>query len=92
MWTRVPKNNEGDEIYYEVNNKEVRLQDSRWYSLSQYSRETFMTFDILETGSRATKYGSGRGQVLSFEMNLDLRTAERDVYNALDWVRTLGGF
>ena len=25
-------------------------------------------------------------------MNLNLMTAERDVYNALDWVRTLGGF
>ena len=25
-------------------------------------------------------------------MSLNLMTAERDVYNALDWVRTLGGF
>ena len=25
-------------------------------------------------------------------MNLNLMTAERDVYNALDWVRTLGDF
>ena len=25
-------------------------------------------------------------------MNLNLETADRDVYNALDWVREMGGF
>ena len=25
-------------------------------------------------------------------MNLNLETADRDVFNALDWVRELGGF
>ena len=29
---------------------------------------------------------------LSFEMNLDLDVAEREVYSALDWIRSLGGF
>ena len=25
-------------------------------------------------------------------MSLDLETADRDVYNALDWIREMGGF
>ena len=25
-------------------------------------------------------------------MNLNLETADRDVYNALDWIREIGGF
>ena len=51
-----------------------------------------MTFDILKAGSRATKYGDEPWQTLSFEMNLDLETADRNVYNVLDWISTLGGF
>ena len=55
-WTRIPKNNEGDEIFYEIHNKEIRLQDSRWQSFQ--NREVVMAFDILKAGARATKYGS----------------------------------
>ena len=46
-WTRVPKDNEGDEIFYEIHNKEIRLQDSRWQS-SFANAEIVMAFDILK--------------------------------------------
>ena len=34
VWTSCPDGNKGDEIVYSINNKEVRLQDSRLFSLS----------------------------------------------------------
>ena len=57
-----------------------------------------MAFDIIEAGRRVLpteEYLSVPNfnyHTLAFEMNLDLQTADRDVYNALDWVREMGGF
>ena len=51
-----------------------------------------MAFDIQEGGSRSTEFDQPDEQTLSFEMNLDLATAEREVFNILDLVATLGGF
>ena len=60
-----------------------------------------MAFDVIFKGNRALPtqdyptYGytpSFKQKTLSFEMNLNLETVDRDVYNALDWIRELGGF
>ena len=60
-----------------------------------------MAFDVIFKGNTALPtqdyptYGynpSFKQKTLSFEMNLNLETVDRDVYNALDWVRELGGF
>ena len=52
-----------------------------------------MAFDIIETGKRPLKKSKGfDSETLSFEMNLNLEVVERDVYNLLDWIRSLGGF
>ena len=51
----MPDGNIGEEIFYEVNNKEVRLQDSRIFSLSKYTEEIQMAFDVVETGRRAVR-------------------------------------
>ena len=59
-----------------------------------------MAFDIIEKGFRALPaYYTVNGyepsyaqKTLAFEMCLNLATADRDVYNALDWIKELGGF
>ena len=52
-----------------------------------------MAFDIIEKGKRPPLAAFGIPvETLSFEMNLDLDVAEREVYSALDWIRSLGGF
>ena len=62
-----------------------------------------MAFDIMFAGSRALPTGnypvssssdkpSFAQTTLAFEMNLSLQTTERDVYNAFDWIREIGGF
>ena len=52
-----------------------------------------MGFDIIEKGKRPLLHHKGFiSETLAFEMNLDLEVAERDVYNLLDWIRSLGGF
>ena len=52
-----------------------------------------MGFDIIEKGKRPLLHHKGfTTETLAFEMNLNLRTVERDVYNLLDWIRSLGGF
>ena len=51
-----------------------------------------MAFDIQEGGSRSTEFDQPDEQTLAFEMNLDLATAEREVFNILDLVSILGGF
>ena len=52
-----------------------------------------MGFDIIEKGNRPQlKYFGHATETLSFEMNLNLLVAEMDVYNLLDWIRSLGGF
>ena len=50
-----------------------------------------MAFDIQEGGTRSTEFDQPDEQTLSFEMNLDLATAEREVFHILNWVATLGG-
>ena len=62
-----------------------------------------MAFDIMFAGSRALPTGnypvsassdkpSFAQTTLAFEMNLSLQTTDRDVYNAFDWIREMGGF
>ena len=52
-----------------------------------------MAFDIIEKGKRPPLAAFGIPvETLSFEMNLDLDVAEREVYSLLDWIRSLGGF
>ena len=51
-----------------------------------------MAFDIIETGKRPLTNVGFISETLSFEMNLDLEVAEREVFNLLDWIRSLGGF
>ena len=93
VWNRIRPNLTGDETYYEVSNKEIKLQDSRLFQLSKYSQETVMAFDIIEKGKRPPLAAFGIPvETLSFEMNLDLDVAEREVYSLLDWIRSLGGF
>ena len=46
-----------------------------------------MAFDIIEMGKRPLKNVGFISKTLSFEMNLDLEVAERDVFNLLDWIR-----
>ena len=59
-----------------------------------------MAFDIIEKGFRALPtYYTVNGyepsytqKTLAFEMCLNLATADRDVYNTIDWIKELGGF
>ena len=50
-----------------------------------------MIFDILRTGTRPYQYSDNIQHSLAFEMNLNLRTYDREVYNFLDWLGDLGG-
>ena len=42
----------GDEIFYEIKNKELRLRDSRFFPLASYASEKAMAFDIVWGGRR----------------------------------------
>ena len=93
VWNRIRPNLVGDETFYEVHNREIRLQDSRIFQLSKYSQQTVMAFDIIEKGKRPPLAFFGiPDETISFEMNLDLEVAEREVYSLLDWIGSLGGF
>ena len=56
LWNQVPLNFIGDEIIYEIHNKELRLRDSRYLPIiSQYfssDNHTLMAFDIREEKRR----------------------------------------
>lgn len=50
-----------------------------------------MIFDILRTVTRPYQFKDNIQYTLSYEMSLNLRTYDREVYNFLDWLGDLGG-
>ena len=50
-----------------------------------------MIFDILANAERPYEFPDRVHWTISYEMNLNIRTYDREVYNALDWLGDLGG-
>ena len=50
-----------------------------------------MIFDVASNGWRPSFIDKNVQLSLSYEMSLDLRTYDREVYNFLDWLGDIGG-
>ena len=48
-------------------------------------------FDIIYNSERPYEFPDLVHWTISYEMNLNIRTYDREVYNALDWLGDLGG-
>ena len=75
----------------EILNSELRLQDSRYFSFGEISEKGSMIFDIVSNGERPYEFQDLVHWTISYEMHLNIRTYDREVYNALDWLGDLGG-
>ena len=50
-----------------------------------------MIYDVVHIGERPYEFNDTVHYTISFEMNLNLATADREVYHALDWLGDMGG-
>ena len=50
-----------------------------------------MAFEVLHQGSRPYEFRDRVHWTIAFEMSLNLRTYDREVYHALDWLGDMGG-
>ena len=90
VWHKL-KDYRGQEKIYEINNKEITLQDSRLMHLAGLTEEGTMAFDVEYKGDRPYEFKDNVHATVSFEMFLDLATASRDVYTILNLVGEVGG-
>ena len=75
----------------EIRNEELILADSRFFHVSGLQITDDFIFDVKTLEERPYEFDDRVHFSISFEMNLNLDTAEREVYHFLDWIGDLGG-
>ena len=79
------------EVIYEIENKELTLQDSQFFSLGSVFELSQKIFDVKHVGERPYEFKDRVHFTVSFEMSQHLHTVDREVYHALDWIGDMGG-
>ena len=85
------KSSTRSEEIWEILNSELRLQDSQFFSFGDISENSLTIFDIISSGERPYEFPDFVHWTISYEMHLNIRTYDREVYNALDWIGDIGG-
>ena len=85
------KSSTRSEEIWEILNSELRLQDSQFFSFGDISENSLTIFDIIFSGERPYEFPDFVHWTISYEMHLNIRTYDREVYNALDWIGDIGG-
>ena len=89
-WSAISSSQRAEEIWM-IQNKELQLQDSRFFAFGSFSQNSEMIFNLKSHGKRPYEFKDRVHHTLSFEMSLNLQTAEREVYHVLDWIGDIGG-
>ena len=75
---------------YKLTITDLFLQDERM-SIGSFGQTAQRVFKFKEAGKRPYEFDNSIHLSITFEMELDLKVIDRQVYNFLDWVGDIGG-
>ena len=80
-----------EDVVFKVDISDLQLQDKIWQWGTWTVQIVENIFSVLQVGMRPYEFPNNVHVSVTFELNLNLRVIERQVYSVLDWLGDIGG-